>query len=156
MVDDASTLIDAFDYFRGAEQLGVAIIRSPTGWGKTSEVRQLYADLADRQGADQFWPLRLDAEGRKSVYPSRVTATPGAVMPYLWLGLRGELDAEGRTRFAGFDVAGQLKVLVEPIAAALADGDRLWRDRAWAVIKAVTSTTAVTLLPAGDVVRGCE
>ena len=51
VVGDASTLIDAFDYFRVAGKLGVAIIRSPTGWGKTSEVRQLYADLADRQGS---------------------------------------------------------------------------------------------------------
>ena len=156
VVGDASTLIDAFDYFRVAGKLGVAIIRSPTGWGKTSEVRQLYADLADRQGSDQFWPLRLDGEGRKSVYPSRVTPTSSAAMPYLWLGLRGELDAEGRPRFAGFDAAGQLQALVEPIAAALAEGDRLWRDRAWAVVKAVTSTTAMTLLPVGDVVQGLK
>ena len=159
MGGDGSTLIDAFDYFQGVEQLGVAIIRSPTGWGKTSEVRQLYADLADRQGSDQFWPLRLDAKGRKSVYPSRVTPTSGAAMPYLWLGLRGELDVEGRPRFAGVDAAGQLQALVEPIAAALAEGDRLWQDRAWAVIKAVASTTAGAVLPVGnvgDVVRSVK
>jgi tetratricopeptide (TPR) repeat protein len=169
-----SWLAEYFEEQVAKRSLGVVVLRSPAGWGKTVEVAELYEELAARQPLPRFWPARFEPERtgasfenvrgdpkppahspvrRKRIYPAPFRVPAGARMPFLWWGLRGELGEDGRPRFRGLDLDGQLTEIMQPLAEAIAADERLWRDRAVTVLKAAVSTTAVSLLPVGQTVR---
>ncbi|HEV2887102.1 MAG TPA: tetratricopeptide repeat protein, partial [Jatrophihabitans sp.] len=147
-----SWLAEFFGECVADEALGVIALRSPTGWGKTAEVAELYETLAEAQPVPRFWPPDFHSDSRKTVFPSRLKPALGSRLPYLWLGLRAELDSSGRPRFAGFNANGQLSSLLEPLATAIAEDGRLWHDRALTALKAATSL-ADRLLPVGDTIE---
>ncbi len=92
-------------------------ITAEVGWGKTRIVQELYGRLQkDRQPNGRYWTgdlLDVDDDpmrGRKVIYPLSAEPDHDAQLPWLWWGLRCEVDSGGRRVRALFNDRAQLQV----------------------------------------------
>lgn len=131
-VDNATDwLLAALDDGVADERMMVATLEAPTGWGKSTVVDYFYGELARERDESGFWPGQLSGD-RKQLFPPEVNPKRGAVMPYLWWGLRGQTDLVGGEMVAcaaALDAEYQLTQLAHTIADALSRWDRRWSTR---------------------------
>src|SRR5664280_1816740 len=133
-------LVEAFSEAVQSRDLRVVTVESPAGWGKTRILQELYGQLAIRQPRPAYWPPSLDVSQRHCVFPDRVQPVEGARPAWFWWGWSCTRTS-GTPGFAAAAAGEQVTAHLGGIAAAIAAGERLWRQRlSYAV-------TAATLLP---------
>ena len=150
----ADALLAAYQEAVQAHRVVVVTVESRTGWGKSDAVGRFFSYLREEQDATGYWPADLDG-GRHDLYPDRWHPEPGAMLPYLWWGLRGQLeDVNGAmaARPAALDGEWQLQILAAPVAEALDRYDERWRTR----LRAALSVSGLVLPLLGDLPRLVE
>jgi tetratricopeptide (TPR) repeat protein len=157
----------------GADRMRVVVIEGPAGIGKTAVVQSLYEQLAMLQSRPAYWPASLyppeppagqpaavatPGEGASDgslgpdravrrqeraarINPGGMASAAGARPEWLWWGLTA-----GPGAFAAMTVDAQIRKHVQGIAAAVARGDRLTRDRLLVAAKAVFLLGSLGLL----------
>ncbi len=132
------TLLGRFREVRRGGGSRLCLLASPTGWGKTRVVQEVYGQLA-RMHAYDYWPAILGQgdgswlESRKRIFPPPFEAPAGVPIPFLWLGLSCDRDQMGQELAALQYAERQFEAHVGPLAELLASkGDR-WKSRLGAV-----------------------
>ncbi len=88
---------------------------------RRGSVQELYAELAGAQGEGTYWPARLDVvadsgavnsvlDGRKLIYPLRVSVGEGAAMQWMWWGLSCRRTDSSRFAQVMWDVEAQTQL----------------------------------------------
>ena len=97
-VDSVEALAQAFATVVDGGGSRLVVLSAPTGFGKTKIVQEFYARLAATQPMPTYWPARLEGDSsqrwtvaRKCVFPAVVDVPAGAVMGWMWWGVRCSL-----------------------------------------------------------------
>jgi hypothetical protein len=171
----AGVVQDLADIWESAmtDRMRVVVVEGPAGVGKTAVVQSLYEQLAMLQSRPAYWPASLHppelpgeevaavaapGEGASDgslgpdravwrqeraarIYPGDIAPEAGARPEWLWWGLTASPGA-----FAAMAADLQIREHVQGIAAAVARGDRLTRDRLLVAAKTVSLIGSLGLL----------
>lgn len=129
----------------------IAVLRGGPGRGKTRIVREFYEQISAAQGANRYWPAKLNTDSELQLAPrvDELDATANTPLPWLWWATRFE-EPGGRDRQDMTAIFRSVRWLKLHLGVAIKRKQA--RDSYWQIALEAGKTIASTLPTVGSLI----